>query len=153
MLVREGSMLAVKRGVVIAVLALAVAALALPTERLSSRSAYPVPVSAATLNRDTLLSPEPSLISVSTQGAGDDASQQTSNGDIPPQILQALGLSRMVNVKAARKRIARDLQKSNSTLSRGGEVAIQSGQPETLDARSALSDALIILLGGRDNQF
>ena len=146
-------MRAKRRGVVVAVLALAAAALALPTERLSSRSAYPISESSAKSKRDKPRTPEPSIITASMQSADEDTRQKASKGNISPQTLQALGLSRVINVKAASERIARELQRGNSTRSREGEVAIQSGQPETLDARSALSDALIIAIGGRDNQF
>src|SRR5262249_10919367 len=46
--------------------------------------------------------------------------------------------------------IAQRLQNSKKE---GGEFSIESGQPEILNARSALSAALITTIGGRDNQF
>lgn len=73
-------------------------------------------------------------------------------GKISPETLKALGLTKSANPKEATARIAEKLRNKHKN-SAGGDVSIQSGQPLNLNARSALSDALIIAIGGRDNQF
>src|SRR5262249_32097103 len=72
------------------------------------------------------------------------------DGRISKETLSSLGLRQVADPKRAGERIAQRLQNSKKE---GGEFSIESGQPEILNARSALSAALITTIGGRDNQF
>src|SRR5207244_3458671 len=72
---------------------------------------------------------------------------QGQAGKISAETLKALGFTRSANPKEASARIAQKLLNKNKN-SGSGDVSIQSGQPLTLNARSALSDALITALGG-----
>lgn len=73
-------------------------------------------------------------------------------GKISASTMKALGFARAANPSEASARLGRTLLRRNNK-SGNGEVTIQSGQPTVLDARSALSAALITTIGGRDNRF
>jgi len=71
---------------------------------------------------------------------------------INPELLDALGIKRSARGTDHRKAIRRGA-KSHDNLSQDSQLRPQSGQPQVLDERSALSAALITSIGGRDNQF
>ena len=68
-----------------------------------------------------------------------------SSGPLNPRAMELLGFSENAKAKKAKK--ARAQNKA------GGVFQIQSGQPAILNARSALSAAIMTNIGGRDTQF
>src|SRR5262249_12546041 len=78
-----------------------------------------------------------------------DGGAPPDQGDISPETRQALGLLKAKDPKAASAKIARRLKSGKA----GGDVSIQSGEPENLSGRAAFSAALLTTIGGRDNQF
>lgn len=83
------------------------------------------------------------------QSASTDEAQ-SPGGRINPEITETLGLTRSAGRRDIASRIARAIKSHGK---RGKGFRLQSGQPSTLNARSALSAALITSIGGRDNQF
>jgi len=77
---------------------------------------------------------------------------QLSSDGINPELLDSLGIKkparRSDTSKANRHGIRKPVNPSRNSLPRP-----QSGQPQVLNDRSALSAALITSIGGRDNQF
>ncbi len=127
-----------KRAVMMAVLVIALAALALPIANMKSRAAGSA--------GDVKASAPKALAGVSNvtaQQAETVVSQEKSDtpiGEISKQFLADMGIGQRVAGQKAKK------QKS-------GELTTQSGTPLVLNARSALSAALLTNIGGRDNQF
>ena len=70
---------------------------------------------------------------------------------INPELLDALGI-KQINKGGTGKATRRGI-KSRSKPGPDAQPRLQSGQPQVLDERSALSAALITSIGGRDNQF
>ena len=144
----------IKRAVFMAVLVVAIAALAMPLVGMRARAAGSAAPSkgvvtapnaaAGAANASTAKAAAQNQLAQDVQG---DSSQ---SGTISAETLKALGITRATNAREASAKIGEKLRKKHSN---SGDVAAQSGNPLVLDARSALSDALIILLGGRDNQF
>jgi hypothetical protein len=140
-----------KRAVFMAVLVVAIAALAMPLVGLRATAA-----SSAAPSKGAITAPNAAAASASTaksavqnQLAQDVQGDTSQSGTISAETLKALGISRAKNPGEASAKIGEKLHKKAGS----GDVTSQSGNPLVLDARSALSDALIILLGGRDNQF
>jgi len=79
-------------------------------------------------------------------------SQIISAERMNPELVDALGIKKFAKGSDGSKRISRGV-KSHAKHSEDSELRPQSGQPEVLDERSALSAALITSIGGRDNQF
>src|SRR5262245_52932186 len=143
-----------KRAVLIAVLAVVIAALAVPLVGLRA--------AASGTTGKSIASPKPAAASASTateavqqnqtvedaQATGDNSQM----GKISPEVLKALGLTKAKDPKAVSARI-RNLLQSKKAGGSTGDFSTQSGQPTVLNARSALSAALITTIGGRDNQF
>jgi len=146
----------IKRTVFLAVLVMAIAALVVPLVGLraaASGSGAPAGSTAAAKARAA------SAAGAMTQQAqqqrevsGEVQVEGAQGGKISAETLKALGLTRAANAKEASARIGEKLRNKHKN-SGGGDVSIQSGQPLVLNSRSALSDALITALGGRDNQF
>jgi hypothetical protein len=140
-----------QRAVFVVVVATASAALAVP---FSGHRAGPEHSArrASAGSGDSRLSPpasEPTLTTTIQQNVTDEENENPSlDGRISVQTLEALGLSRTANLRAASERHVKT-RRSDAA----GEVSIQSGQPLVLNSRSALSAALITTIGGRDNQF
>src|SRR6185436_9382127 len=65
-----------------------------------------------------------------------------------PEVWNTLGIPRSKDPAGAAKKIQQRLKGGAS-----GDLTIQSGQPAILNPASALSDALMTNIGGRDNQF
>src|SRR6185436_8034187 len=65
-----------------------------------------------------------------------------------PEVWNTLGIPRSKDPAGAAKKIQQRLKGGGS-----GDLTIQSGQPAILNPASALSDALMTNIGGRDNQF
>jgi hypothetical protein len=92
----------------------------------------------------------PTTLEVAGQTLTDEA--QSPAGKISPELIDALGIKRPARGRDANSRIAKSLKDRGN---RNGNSRLQpmSGQPLVLNARSALSAALMTTLGGRDNQF
>ncbi len=80
-----------------------------------------------------------------------DVRGEAAAGRISAETLKALGITRVANPAESSARLAQKLKSGKRSGS--GDVSIQSGQPLTMNARSALSAALLTTIGGRDNQF
>jgi hypothetical protein len=142
----------IKRAVFMAVLVVAIAALALPLAGLraaASGSAAPTK-GAATAPKPVAASASTATAAGQNQLAQDVQGDTSQSGTISAETLKALGIVRSKNPSKGSAKIGEKLQRKHKS---GGDVTAQSGNPIVLDARSALSDALIIALGGRDNQF
>ena len=149
----------IKRAVMLAVLAVAVAALAVPLVGLRARAAGPMKGSpaakAATLTASSV-GAAAAATSVGTQDGVQLANGQHSVmagtpvdlGDLSPEVREAFGMGRMT-----RKEVERANQKMKAHLLRGanrsGGFSPQSGEPEILNATSALSASLLTTVGGR----
>ncbi len=138
-----------QRAVFVVVVASASAALAVP---FSGHRAGPEHSARRASAGDSRVSPpasQPTLTTTIQQNVNEQENESPSlDGRISVQTLEALGLSRAANLRAAGERIAKTRRSRTA-----GEVSIQSGQPLVLNSRSALSAALITTIGGRDNQF
>ena len=146
-------MMKIKRAVLMAVLVVAVAALAVPlvgfNARAAGSAADPKGVSTPKTTAAAAKATASQQNVVVTENPVQDSS--VADGKISAETLKALGITRSKdrNVSA---RIAEAL-KNGKGKGKGGDFTVQSGQPLVMDGRSALSDALITNIGGRDNQF
>src|ERR1044071_635612 len=142
-----------RRGVFLAVMVIAVAALATPLVSLRAKAAGSAVVakstSSASATRATS-TPKQQQIEQQRDGSG-EARAAEGQGKISADTLKALGITRANNAREASGKIVERLL--NKKKSGGGEVSVQSGEPSVLNAASALSAALITTIGGRDNQF
>src|SRR6185503_17110105 len=152
-------MMKIKRAVLMAVLAVAVAALAVPLVGLNARAA-----GSAADARAALSATKANAAIVSKAAAAqheavavNGSSQEDSvSGKISAETVKGLGIQRIkgpdvkAKIQKAMENNAAKLLKKNKG---SGDVSAQSGQPTVLNARSALSAALITTIGGRDNQF
>src|SRR4030095_13030287 len=150
----------IKRMIFLAAMVVAVAALAMPL--IGWRS---VAATSAVTSKPSVPTVAPSAASVSTavarqaeQGVrlanGREAfpipgGAPPDEGHIWPDGRKALGLLKAADPKAASEKIARRI-KSGRT---GGDVSIQSGEPEIIAGNAAFFAALLTTIGGRDNQF
>ena len=144
----------IKRAVFMAVLVVAIAALAMPLVGLraaASGSAGPLK-SAVAAPKAAAANAAPTAAAQQNQAAVDVQGDTSQSGTISTETLKALGITRSKNPSESGAKVGEMLKKKRSG-SGSGDVSGQSGNPLVLDARSALSDALIIALGGRDNQF
>src|SRR6266852_4744786 len=135
---RRGSMRGLLRVVFVVVVASASAALAVPISghragpEHSSRRA-----SAGSGDSRESIPPasKPTLTTAIQQNVAQEENQNTSlDGRISVQTLEALGLSRVANLRAVSERIAKTRRSRTA-----GKVSLQSGQPLVLNSRSALS--------------
>lgn len=145
-------MMKIKRAVLMAVLAVAVAALAVPLVGFNARAAGPAPGSKASPSpkasaASATASPSQQSVVVAESAQAQDS--QAASGHISAETRAALGIQRSKDPNAS----ARLAQALKNGKGKGGGFVVQSGQPLVMDARSALSDALITNIGGRDNQF
>src|SRR5262245_602634 len=164
----------IKRAVLFAVLAIAVAALTVPLLGLNARAAgsakAAAPVAAAPSARPVsrpsgLMEVTQDVAPVAEQGQGADS------GKISPATLEALGIKRIAKNKLGEmatrgaQQIASSVSAHITPLPAGGRFnapagaghttpALPSvGQPQVLNVNDALSAALMTNVGGRDNQF
>src|SRR6185295_16356258 len=77
-----------------------------------------------------------------------EGAQEGQAGRVSPEVWNTLGIPRSKDPAGAAKKIQQRLKGGAS-----GDLTIQSGQPAILNPASALSDALMTNIGGRDNQF
>jgi hypothetical protein len=77
---------------------------------------------------------------------------QLSSERINPALIEALGIKRAAGGSDRSKTPRLNALRRNAR-SQATQLRPQSGQPQVLDERSALSAALITSIGGRDNQF
>src|SRR5689334_4608796 len=142
----------IKRVVLILGLAVAVAALAVPLAGFKARAAGSVADARAPLPATKANAAAVSKAAAATQpnvAAATASSQESVGGKISAETLKALGISRAKDAAKSSAKIAKTLSKKKPG---GGDFTTQSGQPTVLDARSALSVALMTTIGGRDNQ-
>jgi hypothetical protein len=148
-----------KRAVFMAVLVVAIAALAVPLLGLRAAAAGSAAPSkrAATAPKATAASGSTANAAVQQNQVAEVVQGDTGqSGRISADTLKALGITKAKNPSETSAKIGAMLRNKHNKANggaNGGDVSIQSGNPLVLDARSALSDALIIALGGRDNQF
>src|SRR6185369_8769134 len=141
-----------KRGVFLAVMVIAVAALATPLVSLRAIAAGSAVVAKSTSSASaTRAASTPKQQQIEQQRDGSGEARAEGQGKISADTLKALGITRANNAREASAKIAEKLL--NKKKSGGGEVSVQSGEPSVLNAASALSAALITTIGGRDNQF
>ena len=142
--------------VLVAVLVVAVAALAMPLVGLRAAASGSGASARAAAVKASAAKGAPATEAVQQErqreSSGEQAGAESASPDkIPADTLRALGITRVKNPQEASARIGQRLLKKGSG---SGAVSVQSGQPSVeMDARSALSDALITAIGGRDNQF
>src|SRR5215211_1812662 len=144
----------IKRAVLMAVLVVAVAALAVPLVGFNARAAGSAPNPKGTLaSKTAAAAASKAIASQQNLVVADNPAQDSSasTGKISDETVNALGIQRVKGPNAS-ERILQAL-KNRKNKSGGGDFTLQSGQPLNLDARSALSSALITSIGGRDNQF
>src|SRR6185295_3939836 len=144
-------MMKIKRAVLMAVLAVAVAALAVPLVGFNARAAGSAADARAALTATRANAAAVTTTTAATQPAVTPVggSSQDPAGKISAETLKAIGFQKSKNPEAAAN-IAKSLAKKKAG---GGDFITQSGQPTVLNARSALSSALMTTIGGRDNQF
>src|ERR1044072_7749428 len=153
-------MMKIKRAVLMAVLVVAVAALAVPLVGFNARAAGSAADARAAL---TATKANAAVVSKAAAAAQHEAvavngsSQEDSiSGKISAETVKGLGIQRIkgpdvkAKIQKAMENNAAKLLKKNKG---SGDLSAQSGQPTVLNARSALSTALITTIGGRDNQF
>src|SRR5262245_18314422 len=147
-----------KRAVLMAVLAMVIAALAMPLVGLRARASASNSVgrvSARMQNPGETQTPpgETQTPPGETNGPPSPSSMRdpSQSGRVSADVLKALGLTKAKDPKAVSARI-RNLLLSKKAGASTGDFSTQSGQPTVLNARSALSAALITSIGGRDNQ-
>src|SRR5215208_674097 len=144
-------MMKIKRAVLMAVLAVAIAALAVPLVGFNARAAGSAADARAALTATRANAAAVTTTTAATQPAviPVGGSSQDPAGKISADTLKAIGFQKSKNPEAAAN-IAKSLAKKKAG---GGDFITQSGQPTVLNARSALSSALMTTIGGRDNQF
>src|SRR6185295_6031731 len=143
-------MMNVKRAIFMTVLVLAVAAMVLPL--VGMRSVVAGSVGSITAAKASAIS-SPAQQSIARDQADEGALTGAPQGRITAETLSALGIKRSANPAEASAKIERILRNHGKKTSGSGDLIIQSGQPNILNARSALSAALMTNIGGRDNQF
>jgi hypothetical protein len=143
----------IKRAVLMAVLAVAVAALAVPLVGFNTRAAGSAADSKSLLGAKARAAlGVKSVASQQAVAVVDSPAQQQQEamaGQLTAETVNALGIMRSRGGDAA----ARIQQALSNSRAKGGDFTVQSGEPNVLDARSALSTALMTIIGGRDNQF
>jgi hypothetical protein len=145
-------MMKIKRAVLMAVLVVAVAALAVPLVGFNARAA-----GSAADSKALLASKSKAAAAIKASSSQQNvavvenpvAQDSSMSGQIAAETVNTLGIARSKDRNAS-ARVAQALKNSKG---KGGDFTVQSGQPNVLDARSALSAALITNIGGRDNQF
>jgi hypothetical protein len=145
-------MMKIKRAVLMAVLVVAVAALAVPLVGFNARAAGSAADSKALLaSKSKAAAAIKATASQQNVAVADSPVQQESaiSGEISAETRNALGVVRSTDRNAS----ARIAQALKNRKGKGGDFTTQSGEPNILDARSALSTALLTNIGGRDNQF
>lgn len=147
-------MMKMKRAVMMAVLAVAVAALALPIVGLRAGASSTVGdvkplASVANFNAAAAAVATPQRATGS-----DDTVAQMPTGKVSREVANTLGFKEVPKGELAR--LNAEIAKAVKNKVRGGAkpgVSPQSGQPLVLDENGALSAALITTIGGRDTQF
>ena len=135
-----------------AVLVVAVAALALPMAGLrAGASSSPASIRPSRVTSASVPAAAASQQQVSVEALTSDQ-QSSSNFSVSPEIVNSVGVVRSKDKNAVAES-AQALSKRNKGGSSSDDFSTQSGQPTVLNARSALSAAMLTNLGGRDNQF
>ncbi|MFL6277303.1 MAG: hypothetical protein ACJ74G_19130, partial [Blastocatellia bacterium] len=168
-----------KRAVMIAVLAVAIAALAVPLIGSRTQAAGGGDAKASAARTTAAASTPLSLATASPSNPVGSEVEQSQAGQINPEVLKSLGIRRLAkssDMQAASQKVAKQISPSarvttpppatgpggsfpiNSPLGSAAEKGGASGpplvgEPLVLNELSALSAALITTIGGRDNQF
>jgi hypothetical protein len=141
----------IKRAVFMAVLVVAIAALAVPLVGLraaASGSGDSKGLMTSKARAAAAINGTAGQQEVTVEGVRQEVGVR--EGQFTSETRKALGVSKSKDPNAS----ARIEQMLKSRKNKGGaDVSIQSGEPTVLDARSALSSALMTNIGGRDNQF
>src|SRR5689334_14414165 len=148
----------IRRAMMIAVLAVAIAALIVPlvgsrTQAASSGApvANPAPAPAAP---STAAAPAAAAKQANRLANGQTAlpadGAMAELGAISPQVRETLGYTKVADPKAAAERFA---QRLLSKKGASGDVQIQAGEPELLAGNAAFSSAIFTAISGRDTQF
>lgn len=103
------------------------------------------------LEADSTVSPGLTALDARAQTSESHKPQFSSDG-INPELLDALGIKKLAKGTDTSQAKGHGIRKPGNP-SRNSQLRPQSGQPQVLDDRSALSAALITSIGGRDNQF
>src|SRR5438128_4362849 len=150
----------IRRAMMIAVLAVAVAALIVPlvgSRTQAAASGAPVVGSAPApaVQPTSAAAPATAAKQGERLGNGQTAlpsdGAQAELGAISPSVREALGLNKVANPKAAADKMAQRLLSAAKQTS--GDVQIQAGEPELLDGNAAFSAAVFTAISGRDTQF
>src|SRR5262249_29747671 len=149
----------IKQAVFLAVLVLAVAALAVPLVGLRAAASgstapakTPSEVKAAAAEAAAKAATREVQQEVQQEVAVQGKVDSTQTGRISEDTIKALGFLRAKDPAAVSADLAKQILNRGKS-GKSGDVSIQSGEPEVLNSRSALSDALITTIGGRDTQF
>jgi hypothetical protein len=144
-----------KRAVVMAVVAVAMAALAVPIVGLRARAAGGVSAVPSSAKATAVAS---STVQTERQRAGSGqqvlmpSEPSSVSGEVSADVKSTLGLQSAPKGRDISRKIAEAI-KSRRVGGGSGGVAPQQGEPQILNPASALSAALITTVGGRDNQF
>src|SRR5262245_27233044 len=148
----------IKQAVFMAVLVLAVAALAVPLVGLRAAASGPTaPAKTASEVKAAAVEAATKAATQEVQKVQEEAVVQgkvdaSQTGTITEDTIKALGILKAKDAGAASGKIEKQ-NLSRGKSGKSGDVTIVSGEPEVLDSRSPLSDALITTIGGRDTQF
>ncbi|HKQ08862.1 MAG TPA: hypothetical protein VJ464_27315, partial [Blastocatellia bacterium] len=168
-----------KRAVMIAVLAVAIAALAVPLIGSRTQASGGGDAKASAARTTATASTPMSLATASPSNPVGSEAEQSQAGHINPEVLKSLGIRRLAkgaDMQAASQKVAKQISPSARVVTPppatgpGGSFAVNSqlgsaadkggasgpplvGEPLVLNELSALSAALITTIGGRDNQF
>src|SRR6185369_9987797 len=142
-----------RRVVFLAVVLVAIAALTVP---LIGRSAHAFNVSGSARPAATNVAPTTAPTTTVSQDVvrlanGQyaermEGAQEVQTGRVSPEVWNTLGIPRSKDPAGAAKKIQQRLKGGGS-----GDLTIQSGQPAILNPASALSDALMTNIGGRED--
>lgn len=147
-------MMKMKRAVMMAVLAVAVAALALPIVGLRARASSTVGDAKPLASVANFNAAAAAVATPQRATGSDDAIVQMPTGKVSRETAKTLGFREVPKGELAR--LNAEIAKAVANKIRGGAkpgVSPQSGQPLVLDENGALSAALITTIGGRDTQF
>lgn len=148
----------IKRVIMMAVLAVAVAALVVPVLGLRAGASVSAtaPRASASVGRTSASAAGPAAPAASVQDLAPEA-QSAGPQKVSKELLDSLGIRRLpegTNPREFSRKIGDMLRARNKRNKDSNQIVTpQSGQPLVLNANSALSAALITTIGGRDNQF
>ena len=151
----------IRRAMMIAVLAMAVAALVVPLVGSRTQAAGNGAPAVAAPTPAPAAQPQPAAASAAAAKQGDRLANgqtalpadgaQSELGAINIETRQALGFNKVADPKAAAEKFAQRLLSAGKQ--KGGDVQIEAGEPEFLAGNAAFSAAIFTAISGRDTQF